>query len=359
MDEIQMVRGLYGPPTTAPVHEVAAARARLERLCRPSRRRLVSGSRLLPLGLGLAAAVTAVTLTVLSAGTGPDPETGQDSGRRLLLAAAEKADHQPQPNGQYWHVRMQVSDLLLFGTQRDPYWIKTRDRLEYWMSRDPGKLGWDLKQHLGAEPASPADAAAWRRAGSPSPFRDARLSGFHATVAPGPGKATLTRSDPNLEILSGESFPLRKVFALPARSDELELAIRNHLGQRADKNGEDSPDDARVFDFGSTLLTRAPLTPQVRAATYRMLAGLHGVRKAGSVRDQAGRSGTAITIGGGTDKNGNRVPLYRLIIDPSTGQALADETVVEKSDTKVPAKPGTAFTSFTVLESHWTNTAPK
>ncbi|MGI5232335.1 CU044_5270 family protein [Actinoallomurus sp. CA-142502] len=359
MDEIQLVRDLYDRPAPVPAHKVAAARARLDRLSRPSRRRLFGGSRLLPFGLGLAAAATAVTLTVLSAGTGPESETDQDSGRRLLLAAAEKTGHQPQPNGRYWHVRIQVSDLLLFGTQSNPYWIKTHDRLEYWMARDPEKPGWDLTQHLGAEPASPADAAAWRRAGSPSPFENKRLPDFHAEVTPGPGKATLEQSDPNLEILTGRPFSLRQVFALPARSDELEATIRDYLSRQAEHNGEDPPDDARIFDFGSELLVRAPLTPQVRAATYRMLAGLHGVKKAGAAKDEAGRWGTAIAIGGGTDKDGNHVPQFRLIIDPSTGQALADQTVVQKSDTKVPAKPGAAFTSFTMLESGWTDTAPK
>ncbi|MFI6316613.1 hypothetical protein ACIBG8_03795 [Nonomuraea sp. NPDC050556] len=64
-----------------------------------------------------------------------------------------------------------------------------------------------------------------------------------------------------------------------------------------------------------------PLSPTVRAAAYRMLADLPGVRSLGRVTDPKGRQGQAFTHtapGGGGSTS-------RIILDPETGQSLAME----------------------------------
>ncbi|MFI5893662.1 hypothetical protein ACIA5D_26505 [Actinoplanes sp. NPDC051513] len=57
----------------------------------------------------------------------------------------------------------------------------------------------------------------------------------------------------------------------------------------------------------------------MRAAVYRMLADVPGVRLIGDVRDQTGRPGVAL----GYRRNGSEA---RLIVGASQGCALADES---------------------------------
>jgi hypothetical protein len=90
-----------------------------------------------------------------------------------------------------------------------------------------------------------------------------------------------------------------------------------------------------------------------------MLADLPDVRKLGTVTDQAGRTGTAVTINAGIDDQASTFGA-RLIIDPSTGRALATEMVMTG---KGGGAPGTAGleqvqVSNVILRSGWTNKAP-
>jgi hypothetical protein len=90
-------------------------------------------------------------------------------------------------------------------------------------------------------------------------------------------------------------------------------------------------------------LLTLPVTPAVRAALYRMLAGLPGVRSLGPVTDAGGRAGVAVALsgrysgcgqesalhsGGGTEERptfASCVVEQRLVIDPASGMPLAQE----------------------------------
>jgi hypothetical protein len=67
-----------------------------------------------------------------------------------------------------------------------------------------------------------------------------------------------------------------------------------------------------------------PVTSQVRAAAYKMIAGLKGITTLGTVTDQHGRKGVAVAY----TRRGDAGALgqTRLIIDPRTGHALAKES---------------------------------
>jgi hypothetical protein len=49
-----------------------------------------------------------------------------------------------------------------------------------------------------------------------------------------------------------------------------------------------------LFRAGEFLVMKLPVTPQLRGAAYRMLAGLDGVRSVGPVTDRRGRAGTGV-----------------------------------------------------------------
>jgi hypothetical protein len=66
-----------------------------------------------------------------------------------------------------------------------------------------------------------------------------------------------------------------------------------------------------------------PVSNPVRAAAYRLLAELPGVRDLGAVRDVRGRAGQAVAFVEDDPRSGSFE--VRLIIDVHTGQALAQE----------------------------------
>jgi hypothetical protein len=89
------------------------------------------------------------------------------------------------------------------------------------------------------------------------------------------------------------------------------------------RRGGVEPSGHLLFFAGQSLVMNLPVTPQVRAAAYRMLAGLEGVRLLGEVADPRGRKGTAVAY----DYAGPDGPRQtRLIIDLPAGQALAEES---------------------------------
>jgi hypothetical protein len=70
------------------------------------------------------------------------------------------------------------------------------------------------------------------------------------------------------------------------------------------------------------LVMDLPVAPEVRAAGYRMMADIAGVKLLGTVTDQRGRPGMAVTY---TREGDGGAGETRLVIDPHTGQALAEE----------------------------------
>ncbi|MFD8382098.1 CU044_5270 family protein [Streptomyces sp. NPDC059679] len=72
-----------------------------------------------------------------------------------------------------------------------------------------------------------------------------------------------------------------------------------------------------TFDNATALLGESPARPDLRAALYRVLAGLPGVEVAGPAKDATGRTGTALewTTDSGT---------LRLIVNPKTGDLLEE-----------------------------------
>ena len=88
------------------------------------------------------------------------------SAREVLLAAAENADRQPDRTAAYWHTAS-VSRTL-YKAVDGGYLVWDRSRIEGWTPRATGTDQWSSTQSLDARPATEADEAAWRQAGSPA-----------------------------------------------------------------------------------------------------------------------------------------------------------------------------------------------
>ncbi len=71
-----------------------------------------------------------------------------------------------------------------------------------------------------------------------------------------------------------------------------------------------------MFETAASLLA-GPVSPGVRAALYRLIATLPGLRSDGEVRDALGRLGAGVSIGGGRER-------ARITFDPASGELFSD-----------------------------------
>ncbi|MFG1998579.1 CU044_5270 family protein [Spirillospora sp. NPDC048911] len=346
-----------------------------------------------------AGAVAVLTLPSDSAGTGTGGPgktgAGPVPGNALLVAAtsAEKGK-----TGKYWHSRLIEGEIFAAGkSAADHYKIVSLQRYEGWAAQDGN--GWWGDQDLPARPWTPQDKQKWQAAGSPS-----RLE---VPSAEGPVTMFLKNSNTGLSVRpsppndDGVFYGLtqKQFVALPAEPARLQNALLNLKGHwRAyQANGPEEPMRAlrgkarsrALSDVAESLLSTAPTPPALRAATYRMLAALPGVKAEGTTTDPLGRTGTAIslpvdsTVPLGLYTAPKQLGTYRRqwIIDPGTGALLAVRDLVvtpPRGSRKLPPgdngkprslrvkdmpdrfhKPG-EIASYKVFElGEWTDTGPK
>ncbi|MDX3861499.1 hypothetical protein [Streptomyces europaeiscabiei] len=108
----------------------------------------------------------------------------------------------------------------------------------------------------------------------------------------------------------------------------------------------DAPEQEAVFNGIVTLLS-APVSPQLRAALYDVLAGLPYLRLVGPVHDRAGRAGVAIEYDGEDVRS-------RVVIDPESALPL------EESNTTLGGpEDGDLVSSVTYLSLRAVRNAPE
>jgi hypothetical protein len=307
--------------------------------------------------LGAAAALAVATLLPRDApAAGPADALAGRPASQFLLAMGVKAADGPA-TGQYWCEQTESGGLALVGpddTTLQPPWevgaatsagyqyaILTRDAL--WSCLEPPRPGWpggsvgNVTQSLGAQPASSADAAVWRRAGAPGSWKAWYDYTVRISAAAGPREALPDKEgwEP------GSSY--NTLPTSPAQLRAVFLAHPEYFGNNTGTPTEVLVDDALVVMEG-------PASPAVRAAAYQVLAGLPGLQMKPDVRDPAGQSGTAVW----TSQAGPALSLT--IIDPATGIPLATEDVAQQPVAHVPAGTVLDYTLFVSIG--WTNTPP-
>ncbi|WP_049575944.1 CU044_5270 family protein [Nonomuraea sp. SBT364] len=292
------------------------------------------------LALAAASAATAVFLSQAAPTETPSParSTGVTSlsGASVLLAAAVKADAAPE--GAYWHLKELHAGQRPgpYGENGDTtYHLETSSLFEQWVARD-GRTWRGFRQLA----ARPLDVEAWRRDGSPTEWPKGRDPGPPYSTSPGESLFFRNKGKPRL-YWSAMPLTLKEIEELPADPEALKKRALEAI--RRDK-GAGPARDALAGTL-SSLLYELPVSPQVRAAAYRALATLPGVRAEGPATDPRGRAGVAVTF----LTQGDRTPRTRLIIDPGTSKVLAAERI---------GLPDGKERRQVVLESGWTDTEP-
>ncbi|GAA4565066.1 hypothetical protein GCM10023176_12320 [Micromonospora coerulea] len=358
-------RGEHTAHTVAGIvaHASAAERhATLDHLRRPKRLRVAF---LATVGAA-AAAVTAVAVAVAGPSAAPRnaldaaPGVGSLATRapldssRLLLVAAERSDKAPRAVERYLTIQTESGFAVPVKAADGTYAMFAKSGGQYWLARSSVESSWVISQSLGAAPATPSDEAAWHRNGSPAIIKITKPKPFDLQIAP--GKVYGNRVDAaHLFALGDRNVSQAQLDALPTDP----TALRAALLSRFHGGGSDMPTDRDqwLFTVAASVVIDLPVSNKVRAAAYRMLATLPGVRGLGAVHDIHGRPGQAIAFAQDNPAIGRFE--VRLIIDPDTGQALAKEMrAVEPRGSWSWIAPGALSTYQLVLVSKNTNDNP-
>jgi len=299
-----------------PVPNFPDPQPHLRRTPRPRHRLVLAG--LVP--LTAAAVGIAIVLSISDTSTGPQTPQAESTSsatqpataQGVLLAAAAKTATGTQPTGAYW-VTKQEQD---FRYDVGGYTVLGRNEIETWHGLRSGVDDVDVITWLGAKPETDADRAAWQKAGSPTSWIPLGPDG-----KPEPRKklesaagARKVGTIPASEFqLLGKDLTYAEVRALPTDPEQLKAYLQGLDPQGADPE--------LLFSLGLEILRALPVSPQVRAATYRMLAGLPDLRVTMGEQDARGRTGSGVSHAF-RNSDGTTYEL-KLIIDPETGDLLA------------------------------------
>lgn len=351
-----------GAPATRPPLPGAPGSAGLRLLRAPRRRWAVAVTGIAAAGLAGALAVT----TLLPPGASGPGRSGHGGGgglivsedrplgavnahaaRTFLLATASRLAQTTPTSGRYWcdlSRSAQLDAIGAGGRELTPkgqglpaspvsdYRYSILDRQVANDCFDPSglhNLGGYMRE-LGAAPATARDAAVWRREGSPA---------WHAWY--GNGQLIPSRPGPRRSLGGKPGHePWGSVANLPADPAKLRQVLLAAAGP--------SPAPAQALFSQARTLLLDPLPPTVRAADFRVLATIPGVRMQQDVRDPEGRAGTAIWLGSPYQ--------FMSIVDPATGMLLADEFLIPR--------PGRVYAPGTVQQyvawyTGWANRVPR
>ncbi|MFF4903178.1 CU044_5270 family protein [Streptomyces sp. NPDC001068] len=293
--------------------------------------------------------------------TGARPSgTGQDlhvDGQIELLSAARNAEASPA-EGTYWQTTTQTRSVDVAEANGRFFAVRSTSTEEWSVGvrRGTGSL---MVSGLGylAEPRTAADEARWRAAGSPHTVTvKAGQHGEAGRAYPlGSGRPTVMRTniDNKIYAVGPDNVSYKDLRALPSTG----AGLRRYLeGLYARGNSTDSGADRSTWMLRQAGdLVTMPVKPAVRAAAYRVMAALPGVRVVGHVTDPLGRVGVGVEFPG-TYRGPAGTTKQRLVIDPSTGAMLCDQLLlVEPSATAEAAglKAGTTLNYQATTRMGW------
>ena len=341
-------------PTSADAAAIAAAEPTPRAHAgKPRRSRITYKRVMVTIGIAFSAAAVAIALT-LSAAPGapaqshpgktaaashPQPHKQMTARAVLLMAAANVRGGLAA--GKYWRETMVAGVTVPGGTTAHPYDISLRTYGDRWNPRSAGRREWLVSQQLRTRPATEADAAQWRAAGSPAHWHSGKkpsstLGGYPvewtyplaASTAAAPRSAEWQVSDGTVGFIEGDLAGLDAAHfrKLPTRP-RLVAALLHRYALRAHCHYKGCSTVHQLIWSEALMLLQDPVSPQVRSATFKVMAGLPGVRLIGTMTDPLGRHGYAIAPGG-VDPNAyppDYNPTRIVLIDPASGTLLAIE----------------------------------
>lgn len=265
-------------------------------------RRSRRGLKISMVSLAATAAVVGGSVAAISMTSDGKPSTGETPvlGNALLVAATNA---QKAPDGAYWHTRYVHGEINAVGkTRAKHYKVDAQQRYEAWIDKS-GR--WSGAMEDFGRPLTADDRRKWEAAGSPKevaiPVDGQEGVVFMNPMTP-PKKPTGLRAETGREYFG---LTPQQVVALPTEAKALEDYLLDLKGDWRVVSTESKPEPMRALkgaernralsDVGGSLLGQAPAPPKVRAAAFRMLATLPGIKTGGRATDPLGRTGTMIS----------------------------------------------------------------
>ncbi|MDL4771952.1 CU044_5270 family protein [Actinomadura xylanilytica] len=340
MDELDALRGMR---TTLAEQENPDRLALRTNWRRPApARRSRRGLKISMVSVAATAAVVGGSVAAISMTSDGKPSTGETPvlGNALLVAATNA---QKAPDGAYWHTSYIAGHIDGVGTKANHYKVDSQVRYQAWTDKQGNRAS---NMSDGGRPLTAEDERKWEAAGSPKEVT-VPVDGGDGVVFmnPMPPRKSLTGFRPDTDWRYFGLTP-QQVAALPTDAKALEnylLDLKGDWKAFAPKR-ENAPMrnlkgtqlNRALSDVASSLLAEAPSPPKVRAAAFRMLAGLPGLKTEGTGTDPLGRTGTVVSLPvGSTTPLGiytapKQLGTYRRqwIIDPASGLLLATRDLV-------------------------------
>ncbi len=322
-----------------------------------------------------AAAVTALIVTTAGTPDGrvvltPAPEASAGTpaagtaanARQILLAAASATARTSDEPGAYW--RMKTNYIQRFLSPDRRYLLQRGLSEEMWLARDPARPSWRITRPLGVKPATPEDEAAWRDAGSPGVWRYPRDVKGLGDVGPG-DEVSAAPEEPMGSRLAGgwigspgllakQRLTWAELDRVPRGTEKLRDYLKARISRQTKKYHALDPQremDNRLQGACTEILMGLPVSPEVRASAYRILAELPGIAAVGEVTDALGRTGQGLTYRAGEE--GTDVTM---VVDPGSGLFLSTET--RSASVDAGGRTVTLGTFVAYDDSGWTDEEP-
>ncbi|MEV0417508.1 CU044_5270 family protein [Streptosporangium canum] len=357
MNEFELIDDVMPDVPSSDPGKVAEARARV--LNGGRRRRISAWTGVLVASAATVAVIGAIAV-VPGLGGGPVATVTQTSAEEVLSTAADRmARRQEATGGRYWRREMEQVYRQRISVGGREFVAEDRVRDVLWNGIDRNQVM--VFSGLGTRPFTAADRAEWEKAGSP------RLCGSDTDcrndMIPIGKTRYLFTGKKGLEQSTLE-LSVRELLDLPQDPAELKEKLLSYwpAAREAMKDTQSTQSaqvklpeqDYWLWGLGERLLLDAPTTPGTRAAVYRMLAGLPGVRVADGIRDLEGRVGVAILRGGANGEGEEQI-----VVDRETGDLLATQDMlpVPAADQgNIPS--GIVYMSMVIKKLGWTDDEP-
>ncbi|MEW1777102.1 CU044_5270 family protein [Streptomyces sp. NPDC086777] len=276
-----------------------------------------------------------------------------------LLSAATHAEASPA-EGTYWQTTTQSRHVDVAEANGRLIAVSSTGTDQWSVGVRPGTNSLMVTgENSVTEPMTAADRERWKAAGSPrTVVAEIGISSGTAKIAytVGPGHPTLMRTsvDDKIYAVGPNNVSYQDLRALPSTTAGLRRHLEALYTQDNGAEGGTAGRSAWMLRQAGNLITM-PVKPAVRAAAYRVMAGLPGVRVVGHVTDPLGREGVAVEF-----PKAYPTPLgttrERLVVDPSTGSMLSDQTLLLEPSAraeKAGLKAGTTVSDEATTRMGW------
>jgi hypothetical protein len=289
-------------------------------------------------GVAAVAAVVVGTLPGGSSGPAPaqphtsSPQASGPDAHVVLLNMATAIQNQTG-QGNYWQVTTDSGNTWIAGTAPDQYAINETSS-EIWsigvLSGEQSLMVMGVNENT--QPRTTKDRARWQAAGSPTSVRidpgvakgGGEQEKLGVTIGAGHESVLHTNDGGDIVAVGGNNVNYAYLRNLPSDTAGLSTLLDQLYTQ---ENGKEiTGKTAWTLNQASNLITM-PVSSAVRAAAYRIIAGLPGITSLGRVTDPLGRTGVGVAL-----------PVFEpgdlgtvreeLIVDPTTNSLLSDQEVI-------------------------------